>query len=164
MRMVSTAALLSCLIANAWSQSANPTATTAPSLTVSHAGARPVVPGSTRFFTGEVKIEQLFPAEEPSRASGGTVTFASGARTNWHTHPYGQVLLITAGTGRVQMDGGPIQGVRAGDVVRIPAHVKHWHGAAPNSSMTHIAIQDYQDGNAVDWLAPVTDQQYSGGK
>ena len=109
-------------------------------------------------------VEQLFPVDAPSRVSGGTVTFSPGARTHWHTHPYGQVLLITAGAGRVQMEGGPIQEVHAGDVVRIPAHVKHWHGAAPDSTMTHIAIQDNLDGTAVDWLEPVTQKQYSGGK
>jgi quercetin dioxygenase-like cupin family protein len=133
-------------------------------LTISHAGVRPVVDGSPKFFTGFAKVEQLFPANAPSRVSGGIVTFAPGARSAWHTHPLGQVLIITAGTGRVQMKGGPIQVVHAGDVVIIPAHVKHWHGAAPESSMSHIAIQDNLDGDAVDWLELVTDQQYNGGK
>jgi quercetin dioxygenase-like cupin family protein len=145
-----------------------PTATPTPDankgLTISHAGVRPVVDGSPKFFTGSAKVEQLFPANAPSRVSGGIVTFAPGARSAWHTHPLGQVLIITAGTGRVQMEGGPIQVVHAGDVVIIPAHVKHWHGAAPDSSMSHIAIQDNLDGDAVDWLEPVTDQQYNGGK
>jgi 4-carboxymuconolactone decarboxylase len=136
----------------------------APGLTISHAGIRPIVAGSPKFFTGSVKVEQLFPVIVPSQVSGGIVTFAPGARSAWHTHPLGQVLIITAGTGRVQMEGSPIQVVHAGDVVIIPAHVKHWHGAAPDSSMSHIAIQDNLDGNAVDWLEPVTDQQYNGGK
>lgn len=133
-------------------------------LTVSHAGVRPVADGSSKFFTGSVKVEQLFPVNAPSQVSGGIVTFSPGARSAWHTHPLGQVLIITAGTGRVQMEGGPIQVVHAGDVVIIPAHVKHWHGAAPDSSMSHIAIQDNLNGDAVDWLEPVTDQQYNGGK
>ncbi len=136
----------------------------AAGLTVSHAGVRPVVAGPSKFFTGSAKVEQLFPVKAPSRVSGGIVTFAPGARTAWHTHPLGQVLIVTAGTGRVQMDGGPIQVVHAGDVVIIPAHVKHWHGAAPDASMSHIAIQDNLDGDAVDWLEPVTDQQYNGVK
>lgn len=162
MRTVPLIALLSSLvIATAWSQSATPATSGLP---ISRAGSRSVAAGSPNFFTGTVKVEQLFPADAPSRVSGGTVTFAPGARTHWHTHPFGQVLLITAGTGRVQMEGGPVQEVHAGDVVRIPAHIKHWHGAAPDSSMTHIAIQDNLDGNAVDWLEPVTDQQYNGGK
>jgi 4-carboxymuconolactone decarboxylase len=109
-------------------------------------------------------VEQLFPVNAPSRVSGGIVTFAPGARSAWHTHPLGQVLIITAGTGRVQIEGGPIQVVHAGDVVIIPAHVKHWHGAPPDYSMSHIAIQDNLNGDAVDWLAPVTDQQYNCGK
>jgi 4-carboxymuconolactone decarboxylase len=121
-----------------------------PGLTISHAGVRPVVAGPSKLFTGSAKVEQLLEVKAPSRVSGGIVTFAHGARTAWHTHPLGQALIITAGTGRVQMDGGPIQVVHAGDVVIIPANVKHWHGAAPDSSMSHIAIQDNLDGDAVD--------------
>jgi quercetin dioxygenase-like cupin family protein len=131
-------------------------------LAISHGGERPVVDGSPKFFTGSAKVEQLFPADPPSRVSAGIVTFSPGARSAWHTHPFGQILIITAGTGRVQMEGGPIQVVHAGDVVTISAHLKHWHGAAPDASMSHIAIQDNLDGNAVDWLEPVTDQQYNG--
>jgi 4-carboxymuconolactone decarboxylase len=164
MRVISLAVLSSFMLATAWSQNVAPGTTAASGLAISHGGTRPIVAGPAKTFTGAVKVEQLFPADAPSRVSGGTVTFSPGARTNWHTHPFGQILLITAGTGRVQMDGGPIQEVHAGDVVRIPAHVKHWHGAAPGSSMTHIAIQDNLDGNAVDWLEPVTDQQYNGEK
>lgn len=147
-----------------FAQSPATTPDASKSLAISHAGVRPVVDGSPKFFTGTAKVEQLFPANAPSRVSAGIVTFAPGARSAWHTHPLGQVLIITAGTGRVQMDGGPIQVVHAGDVVIIPAHVKHWHGAAPDSSMSHIAIQDNLDGNAVDWLEPVTAQQYNGSK
>ena len=166
MRIFVLALLSPFVMAGAFAQT--PTAAPAPDaakgLTISHAGARSIVDGSPKFFTGSAKVEQLFPVNAPSRVSGGIVTFAPGARSAWHTHPLGQVLIITAGTGRVQMDGGPIQVVHAGDVVIIPAHVKHWHGAAPDSSMSHIAIQDNLDGDAVDWLEPVTDQQYNGGK
>jgi 4-carboxymuconolactone decarboxylase len=144
------------------------TATTTPEptkgLIISHAGIRPIVDGSPKFFTGSAKVEQLFPASAPSRVSAGIVTFSPGARSAWHTHPLGQVLIITAGKGRVQIEGGPIQVVHAGDVVVIPPNVKHWHGAAPDSSMSHIAIQDNLNGDAVDWLEPVTDQQYNRGK
>jgi quercetin dioxygenase-like cupin family protein len=166
MRIFNLALLSPLLLTGALAQTttAAPAPTATLGLTISHAGVRPVVDGSTKFFTGSAKVEQLFPVNAPSRVSGGIVTFAPGARSAWHTHPLGQVLIITAGTGRVQMEGGPIQVVHAGDVVIIPAHVKHWHGAAPDSSMSHIAIQDNLDGDAVDWLEPVTDQQYNGGK
>ena len=166
MRIFNLALLSLLLLTGAFAQTttATPTLTATPALTISHDEARPVVAGSAKFFTGSVKVEQLFPVNAPSRVSGGMVTFAPGARSAWHTHPFGQVLIITAGTGRVQMEGGPIQVVHAGDVVIIPAHVKHWHGAAPDSSMSHIAIQDNLDGNAVDWLELVTDQQYNDGK
>lgn len=138
-----TLALLSPLVlVGAFAQTSTPAPDAAKGLAISHAGVRPVVDGSPKFFTGSAKVEQLFPVNAPSRVSGG----------------------ITAGTGRVQMEGGPIQVVHAGDVVIIPAHVKHWHGAAPDASMSHIAIQDNLDGDAVDWLEPVTDQQYNGGK
>jgi 4-carboxymuconolactone decarboxylase len=156
--------LLSFGVAKSQSTSPGSTSKATAGIAISHAGARPVVAGSAKLFTGSVEVEQLFPADAPALVSAGTVTFAPGARTNWHTHPYGQVLLITAGKGRVQMDGGPVQEVKAGDVVRIPAHVRHWHGASPDSSMTHVAIQDNLNGNAVDWMEPVTDAQYNGGK
>jgi 4-carboxymuconolactone decarboxylase len=154
------------LVPGTWAQAPMPVAAdgSAASIVVSRAGSRPVFAGSPKYFTGSAKVEQLFPADPPSRVSGGIVTFAPGARSAWHTHPYGQILIITAGTGRVQMEGGPLLEVHAGDVVRIQPNVKHWHGAAPNSSMSHIAIQDTRDGDAVDWLEPVTDQQYNGGK
>ena len=97
----------------------------------------------------------------PSHSSGGFVTFAPGARTAWHSHPAGQILIVTAGTGRVQLWGHPIQEIRAGDVVRIPAGVKHWHGASPHASMTHLGITEVRDGTAVQWMEKVTDEQYS---
>jgi len=166
MRIFNFVLLSQVFISGAVAQTAvtTPPQNLAAGLAISHAGVRPIVAGSSKYFTGSAKVEQLFPANAPSRVSAGIVTFAPGARTAWHTHPLGQALIITAGTGRVQMDGGLIQVVHAGDVVIIPAHVKHWHGAAPDASMSHIAIQDNLDGDAVDWLEPVTDQQYNGGK
>ena len=102
----------------------------------------------------------LFLADNASRASGAYVTFQAGAHTAWHTHPRGQVLIVTAGTGRVQSWGGSMQEIQPGDVVRIPPGVKHWHGASPDSVMTHLAIQEHVDGKTVDWLEKVTAEQY----
>jgi 4-carboxymuconolactone decarboxylase len=127
---------------------------------VSRAGTRASTPGPAEYFTGNVRVDPVFPAQEPGRTSGGNVTFSPGARSNWHTHPIMQVLVVTAGVGRVQQWGGETQEIRPGDVVRIPAGVKHWHGAAPDSSMTHLAITEQLEGKAVDWLEKVTDAQY----
>jgi quercetin dioxygenase-like cupin family protein len=130
MRTISLALLSLLVLSTARSQNATPAPSGNPGLVISPAGVRPVVAGSPEFFTGSAKVEQLFPVNAPSRVSGGIVTFSPGARSAWHTHPLGQVLIITTGTGRVQMEDGPIKVVHAGDVVIIPAHVKHWHGAA----------------------------------
>ena len=116
--------------------------------------------GSAQYFTGSVQVQQLFPASDPSRTSGGKVTFEAGARSAWHTHPFGQILIVTDGTGWIQQWGGPIEEIRKGDVIWIPAGVKHWHGATPNTSMTHIAIQEELNGKAVEWMETVTDEQY----
>jgi quercetin dioxygenase-like cupin family protein len=102
----------------------------------------------------------LFQANAPARASGASVTFEPGARTAWHTHPLGQTLIVTAGCGRTQREGGPIEEIRPGDVVSIAPNEKHWHGAAPTTAMTHIAIQEALDGKAVDWMEKVSDEQY----
>jgi quercetin dioxygenase-like cupin family protein len=107
-----------------------------------------------------VRVQSLFDAKEPARSSGGQVTFRPGARSAWHTHPLGQILIVTDGVGWVQQWGGPVQVIRKGDVVWIPAGVKHWHGATPTTTMTHIALQEQLDGRAVDWLEKVTDEQY----
>ena len=107
-----------------------------------------------------MRIDALFPVKEPARAAGNTVTFEPSARTAWHTHPLGQVLIITAGFGRVQQWGGPIQEVRPGDVVWFPPGEKHWHGAGPTTAMTHIAIQEGLKDNMVEWMEKVSDQQY----
>lgn len=127
---------------------------------ISRAGTRASTQGPAEYFTGTVRVDPVFPAKEPGRTSGGNVTFSPGARSNWHTHPIVQVLVVSAGVGRVQQWGDPVQEIRPGDVVRIPAGVKHWHGAAPDSSMTHLAITEQLDGKAVDWLEKVSDAQY----
>ena len=115
--------------------------------------------GDTR-FTGTARITSLFTANTPSRVTGGQVTFEPGARTAWHTHPVGQTLIVTAGTGRIQFWGGAIQEIRTGDVVSIPPATKHWHGASPGTSMTHIAIQEQVKGKTAEWFEKVTDEQY----
>jgi len=115
---------------------------------------------SADYFTGAVQVQELFPADDPSRTSGGKVTFEPGARSAWHTHSLGQILIVTDGTGWVQQWGGPIEEIRKGDVVRIPAGVKHWHGATPSTAMTHIAIQEQLNGKAVEWMEKVSDEQY----
>lgn len=123
-------------------------------------GSQPSNKGPVDYFTGAVRIDPLFKAEEPARSVGAIVTFEPGARTAWHTHPLGQTIIITAGCGRAQKWGGPIEEIRPGDVVWFPPREKHWHGAAPNTAMTHIAIQEQLDGKTVDWLEKVSDEEY----
>jgi quercetin dioxygenase-like cupin family protein/alkylhydroperoxidase/carboxymuconolactone decarboxylase family protein YurZ len=134
------------------------------SITITRSGSQPSSQGSAEYFTGSVTINMLFTAQEPSRTTGGLVTFQPGARTAWHSHPLGQTLIVTAGTGRIQQWGGPIEEIRLGDVVRIPPGVRHWHGAAPDTAMTHIAIQESLDGKAADWNEQVSDGQYQGNR
>ena len=133
----------------------------AQKIDVTRGGSRAVRPGPAANFTGDVRVEMLFEALDPSHASGGTVTFAPGARTAWHSHPRGQILIVTAGIGRVQRWDQPVEEIRAGDVVRIPAGAKHWHGASPHASMTHIAMTEHRDGTAVQWMEKVSDEQYN---
>jgi quercetin dioxygenase-like cupin family protein len=123
-------------------------------------GSQASAKGPADWFTGTVRIDPLFPAAPPARAAGNAVTFEPGARTAWHTHPLGQILIVTAGSGRAQRWGGPIEEIRPGDVVRFEPGEKHWHGAAPTTAMTHIAIQEALDGKAVDWMEKVSDDQY----
>ena len=130
------------------------------SIEIARSGSQQPIKGPVDHFTGSVQVEPLFPVHDPSRTSGGNVTFAPGARSAWHTHPLGQTLIVTDGTGWIQQWGGPIEEIRKGDVVWIPAGVKHWHGATPNSAMTHIAIQEQLNGKVVEWLEKVTDDQY----
>jgi quercetin dioxygenase-like cupin family protein len=118
--------------------------------------------GPAEWFTGRVRIDALFGPEAGARAAGNLVTFEPGARTAWHTHPLGQVLIVTVGLGRAQRDGGAVEEIRPGDVVWFEPGEKHWHGAAPAAAMSHIAIQEALDGAQVDWLEQVTDEQYLG--
>jgi quercetin dioxygenase-like cupin family protein len=123
-------------------------------------GSEPSVKGPADYFTGTVRIDPLFQADAPARAVGASVTFEPGARTAWHTHPLGQILIVTAGCGWVQRDGGPIEEVHPGDVVQFPPGEKHWHGATPTTALTHIASQEQLDGKVVDWMEKVSDDQY----
>lgn len=123
-------------------------------------GSQPSVKGPADWFTGTVRIDPLFQANAAARAAGNHVTFEPGARTAWHTHPLGQTLIVTAGCGRAQREGGTIEEIRPGDVIWFPPGEKHWHGAAPTTAMTHIAIQENLDGKVVDWLEKVSDDQY----
>ena len=126
------------------------------------AGTRPSAKGPGDWFSGTVRIDPLFNPHAPERVQGASVTFEPGARTAWHTHPLGQTLVVTSGSGLAQVWGGPIETIRAGDTVWFAPGEKHWHGASPTTAMTHIAIQEALDGKAVDWLEPVDDAQYSG--
>jgi quercetin dioxygenase-like cupin family protein len=127
---------------------------------IRRSGSQPSGRGPADWFTGTVRIDPLFPVTPPARAAGNVVTFEPGARTAWHTHPLGQVLIVVAGAGRVQREGGPVEEIRPGDVVRFEPGEKHWHGAAPKTAMTHVAIQENLDGKAVEWMEHVTDTQY----
>ena len=129
---------------------------------ISRNGSRPSGKGPDEWFTGQVRLDPLFQSEQPARATGAMVTFEPGARTAWHTHPLGQTLIITQGLGRVQRERGPVEEVGPGDVVWFPPGEKHWHGAAPEVAMTHIAVQESQDGAAVTWLEKVSDADYAG--
>lgn len=116
--------------------------------------------GPAEWFTGTVHVTMLFSAEEPARVSGGRVTFEPGARTAWHSHPFGQTLVVTDGEGRVQRWEDPVERIGAGDVVSFPAGEKHWHGASPTQSMTHLAIQEHDRGQSAEWMEHVSDEQY----
>jgi len=127
---------------------------------IRRSGSQPSNPGSPEYFTGAVRVDPIFTAPDPARVVAASVTFQPGARTAWHTHPLGQTLLVTSGSGRAQRLGGPIEEIRPGDVIWFAPGEKHWHGAAPNTTMTHIAIQERLDGKTADWLEKVTDEQY----
>jgi quercetin dioxygenase-like cupin family protein len=129
---------------------------------IKRSGSQPSAKGPAEWFTGTVRIDPLFDAPLPARAAGASVTFEPGARTAWHTHPLGQTLIVTSGAGRAQRWGGPIEEIRPGDVVWFSPGEKHWHGAAPTTAMTHIAVQEKLDGKPVDWLEHVTQEQYEG--
>jgi len=131
---------------------------------IKRAGSQPSAKAPADWFTGTVRIDPLFPATAPARATGDTVTFEPGARTGWHTHPLGQTLIVIAGSGLAQREGGAIEAIRPGDVVSFSPGEKHWHGASPTTAMTHIAIQEVLDGRFVDWMEKVTDEQYEAGR
>jgi quercetin dioxygenase-like cupin family protein len=127
---------------------------------IKRSGTQPSAKGPEACFTGTVRIDAPSSGSDAARVGGAIVTFEPGARTAWHTHPLGQTLLITAGLGRMQRESGPIETIRSGDIIWFPPGEKHWHGAAPNCAMSHIAIAESLDGRAVDWLEKVTDEQY----
>ncbi len=127
---------------------------------ITRAGSRPSGKGPVEWFTGAVRVDPLFEAPDPARVAGAHVTFEPGARTAWHTHPLGQTLIVTAGLGWVGREGGPVEEIRPGDVIWFPPGEKHWHGAAPTTAMSHIAIQEKLDGSPVPWMEQVTDEQY----
>ena len=127
---------------------------------IKRVGSQGSVKGSTDWFTGTVRVDALFEAAEPARVRGSNVTFEPGARTAWHSHPLGQMLIVTSGVGWAQREGGPIEEIRPGDVVWFSPNEKHWHGATPTTAMTHIAIQEALDGKVVEWMKKVSDAEY----
>ena len=129
-------------------------------MNIKKSGSQPSAKGPADWFTGSVRIDSPFQGSAPARVSGAIVTFEPGARTAWHTHPLGQTLIVTAGHGRAQREGGPIEEIRPGDIVWFAPGEKHWHGASPTTAMTHIAIAEMLDGKAVEWLEKVSDDVY----
>ena len=127
---------------------------------IKRVGTQPSNRGPADWFTGTVRIDPLFQAKDPARAVGASVTFEPGARTAWHTHPLGQTLIVIAGCGRAQREGGKVEEIHLGDVISFAPGEKHWHGAGPTTAMTHIAIQEQLDGKTVDWMEKVSDDQY----
>ena len=127
---------------------------------IKRSGSQPSGKGPTEYFTGTVRIDPLFEAPDPARVRGASVTFEPGARTAWHTHPLGQTLIVTAGSGQAQRWGGPIEDIHPGDVIWFAPGEKHWHGATSTTAMTHIAIQEQLSGSTVDWLEKVSDEEY----
>jgi quercetin dioxygenase-like cupin family protein len=127
---------------------------------ITRIGSQPSAKGPADWFTGTVRIDSSFDRKDPARVGGATVTFEPGARTAWHTHPLGQTLIVTSGSGWVQQEGGPVEEIRPGDVVWIGPGVKHWHGATAATAMAHVAIQEKLNGSPVTWMEKVTDEQY----
>ena len=129
-------------------------------MNITRNGSQPSTPGPADWFTGTVRLDQPFATEAPATVSGAIVTFEPGARTAWHTHPLGQTLIGTAGLGWAQRESGPIEEIRPGDIIWFSPNEKHWHGASPTTALTHIAIQEKLNGQAVTWLEKVTGDQY----
>src|SRR5438132_10202243 len=169
MKLIAVTALTLSLFAPAYAQTnqtgpaSDPADTQAPgsqSIKIIRSGSQPSRQGASENFSGSVRVDPMFEASAPGRARGSLVSFERGARTAWHTHPLGQTLIVTAGVGRVQRWGDPVEEIRKGDVVWIPPGQKHWHGAASNSSMAHIAIVEQLDGKSAEWMEKVSDAQY----
>jgi len=169
MKLFAATAITLSLFASAFAQTNQSEAALGPgvaqapglqSIRITRSGTQPSRQAPAENFTGQVSVEPLFQANAPARAFGARVTFEPGARTGWHTHPLGQILIVTAGAGRVQRWGDQVEEIRQGDVVWTPPGQKHWHGAAPNSSMAHIAITEQLDGKTVEWMEKVSDTQY----
>jgi quercetin dioxygenase-like cupin family protein len=133
-------------------------------MNVQRAGSVPSAKGPAEYFTGNVRIDPLIATTAPARLGGATVTFEPGARTAWHTHPLGQMLIVTAGCGLVQSKGGPAMKIRPGDIIWCPPGEKHWHGATATTGMSHIALLESLDGKAVEWMEHVTDEEYAVGE
>lgn len=140
----------------------SPETQAASEIRITQNGAQPSIKGPAENFTGTVRVDGLFKGDLPARIGGGTVTFEPGARTAWHRHPLGQTLIVTAGVGYVQQEGGPRQEIRAGDIVWIAPQTRHWHGATASNGMTHIAIAEAEDGKTVIWAEKVSEAQYAG--
>ena len=157
MKLLAATVVSLTLLASAFAQ------TSSQKLTIVRSGSQPSSKGPAENFTGSVRVDPLFQPNAPSRTAGAYVTFEPGARSAWHTHPLGQTLIVTAGVGRVQRWGDPVEEIRPGDVVWTPPGQKHWHGASPNTAMTHIAIQEQLDGKTVTWMEKVSDEQYTSG-
>ena len=163
MKLLAATLMLLSLLASASAQTSQAGAASgqdSQAIRITRRGSQPSRQGPAENFTGFVRVEPLFQASAPARASGSLVTFEPGARSAWHTHPLGQTLIVTAGAGRVQRWGDPVDEIRQGDVVWIPPGQKHWHGATPTTGMTHIAIQEHVNGKVVEWMEKVSDEQY----
>lgn len=160
MRKLSITLLITTMIVTCFSIRIYAKENNAMSQKVTKNGTQTSIKGSDKFFTGDVRIDPLFPATSPSRTSGAYVTFEPGARSAWHTHPLGQTLVVTSGVGFTQEWGGPIVEIHPGDVITCPPGVKHWHGASPHNAMTHLSVVEELDGKNVEWLEKVTDEQY----
>ena len=155
--------IMSLVLLTSASAQTNPTSSVQGSqtITIARSGSQPSRQGPAENFTGSVRVDPLFQSNNPARTSGALVTFQPGARSAWHSHPLGQILIVTVGVGRVQGSGGPVEEIRQGDVVWIPPNKKHWHGASPTLAMSHIAIVEQLDGKSTDWMEKVSDAQYA---
>jgi len=162
LKTAATTATIVLLAKTANAQTSNPPHKGDLAMDIRRNGSQPSTPGSADYFTGSVRIDPQFQPKDGSRLFSANVTFEPGARTAWHTHPQGQLLIVVSGCGRAQRWDGPVEEIRAGDVVWFPPGEKHWHGAAPSTAMTHTAIVEVVDGKSADWMEKVSDEQYRG--